>query len=120
MADAHRDLLLPPEWHIGAEFRLTAGVRRRHDGTLRANTHGFVHRIYDGPPYGSHRLLLRRNQVRFDATAVHRITGIFSNEEWTAVQFCPYPDRPWTQVWTNVWHWDYWWAELVNPLDRFN
>ena len=50
MADAHLDLLLPPGWIPGAYFRLTAGVRRRRDGSLRANTRGFVHRIYDGPP----------------------------------------------------------------------
>ena len=41
-ATGHRDLILPPEWHIGAEFRLTAWVHRRPDGTLRANTRSFV------------------------------------------------------------------------------
>ena len=50
MADAHRDLLLPPGWIPGAMFRLTEGVRRCEDGALRVNPHGFVHRIYDGPP----------------------------------------------------------------------
>ena len=38
MADAHLDLLLPPGWIPGAYFRLTAGVRRRRDGSLRANS----------------------------------------------------------------------------------
>ena len=114
MADAHRDLLLPRGWNIGAEFRLTAGVRRRH-GTLRANTHGFVHRIYAGPPCGPHRLHpLREFQVWFDATAVHRITGFYVDQEWTALQFCPAPDRPWEKVWTNVRRRKHWWAEIVN------
>ena len=119
MADAHRDLLLPPGWIPGARFRLTEGVRRCDDGALRANTHGFVHRIYDGPPDGSHRLHLRRTQVWFDATAEHRITGIYFDQEWTAVQFCPAPvRRPWVKVWTNVRHRNDWWAEIVN--DRVN
>ena len=120
MADAHLDLLLPPGWIPGAYFRLTAGVRRRHDGALRANTtHGFVHRIYDGPPDGSHRHHLRSTQVWFDATAAHRITGIYFDQEWTAVQFCPASDRrPWEKVWTNVRRGNQWWAEINN--DRFN
>ena len=115
MADAHLDLLLPPGWIPGAYFRLTAGVRRRRDGSLRANTGGFVHRVYDGPPDGTHRLHLRRSQVWFDATAEHRITGIYFDKTWTAVQFCPDPDRrPWEKVWTNVRKRNDWVADIVN------
>ena len=94
----HRDLILPPDWSPGAEFRLTAGVHRCHDGTLRANTRGFVHRMYAGPPDGTPHWPIPRIQMWFDATAVHRITGIFINEEWTAVQFCREPNRPWRKV----------------------
>ncbi len=116
MADAHLDLMLPPGWIPGSYFRLTAGVRPRRDGSLRANTRGFVHRVYDGPPDGTRRLHLRRS---FDATAEHRITGIYFDQEWTAVQFCPAPvRRPWEKVWTNVRHRNDWWAEIVN--DRAN
>ena len=115
MADAHLDLLLPPGWIPGAYFRLTAGVRRHRDGSLRANTRGFVHRIYAGPPDGTCRRHLRKS---FDATAEHCITGIFFGQEWTAVQFCPAPGRPWEKVWTNVRHGNDWWAEIVN--DRAN
>ena len=119
MADAHRDLLLPPGWIPGARFRLTEGVRRCDDGALRANTNGFVHRIYHGPPDGSPRRHLQIDEVWFDATAKHRITGIYFDKEWTAVQFCPAPDRrPLEKVWTNVRHRNHWWAEIVN--DRAN
>ena len=119
MADAHLDLLLPPGWIPGAYFRLTAGVHRRRDGSLRANTRGFVHRIYDGPPDGSCRPHFRRSQVWFDVTAEHRITGIYFDQEWTAVQFCPAPRRhPDVKLWTNVRHRNHWWAEIVN--DRAN
>ena len=115
MATVHRDRILPPDWSPGAEFRLTAGVHRCHDGTLRANTRGFVHRIYAGPPDGTHRRPIPRIQVWFDVTAVHRITGICFDQEWTAMQFHPHPDlRPWVKVWTNVRHRNAWWAEIVN------
>ena len=44
-------------------------------------------------------------QVWFDVTAEHRITGIYFDQEWTAVQFCPAPRRyPDVKVWTNVRH----------------
>ena len=120
-ATGHRDLLLPPEWHIGAEFRLTAGVHRRPDGTLRANTRGFVHGMYSGPPDGTQHRPIPRIQVWFDVTAVHRITGIYFDAKWTAVQFCSAPDRrPWEKVWTNVRREQEWWAESGNPVDRFN
>ncbi len=119
MADAHRDFLLPPGWIPGAMIRLTEGVRRCEDGALRVNPHGFVHRINDGPSDGTHRRHLRRTDVWFDATAEHRITGIYCDREWTAVQFCPAPGRrPYVKVWTNVGHRNHWWAEIVN--DRAN
>ena len=100
-------------------FRLTEGVRRCEDGALRVNPHGFVHRIYDGPPDddGSDRTEI--TDVWFHATAAHRITGIYFDREWTAVQFCPAQGRrPYVKVWTNVRHRNHWWAEIVN--DRAN
>ena len=115
MADAHRDFLLPPGWIPGAMFRLTEGVCRCEDGALRVNPHGFVHRIYDGPPgRPAHRALMKK-EVWFDVTAEHCITGIYFDTTWTAVQFCPDPDRrPWEKVWTNVRKRNDWLADIVN------
>ena len=114
MADAHRDFLLPPGWIPGAYFRLTRGVHRR-DGTLRSNTRGFVHRIYDGHPGRPARAALQKKDVWFDVTAQHCITGIYFDKKWTAVQFCPDPDRrPLEKVWTNVRKRNDWWADIVN------
>ncbi len=102
----HRDALIPPEWQIGAWFRFTRGVHQHRDGTLRANTRCFVHRIYSGPPDGTRRRPLGRDQVMFDATESHCVTAVCFDAEWTAVQFHPDPHtRPWDQmVWATVRH----------------
>ena len=117
MAVAMRDALMPLEWLPRAEFRLTKGVRwsRAHGKRRRANIHGFVHRFYLDPPDGNPHNPILQDDVWWDVTAVHRITGIFISEEWTSVQFCPQPvDYPNVKVWTNVRHWYTWWAELVH------
>ena len=125
MATVHRDLIFPPGWLPGAEFRLTASeVRVRRDGTLRdsGGQRDFVHRFYEGAPDGtSARLPIPQTELRIDVTAVHRITATHVDAKWTAVQFCPAPDQcPWQKVWANVRCWNSWWAELVNPLDTFH
>ena len=73
MATVHRDYVLPPDWSPGAEFRLTAGVHRCPDGTMRANTWGFVHRICRDPPEGNPHQPVPQADIWWDVTAVHRI-----------------------------------------------
>ena len=100
---AERDKMLPLGWGPGANFRLTP-------------IDGDDHQFYTEPFEGNPNKPLPQTFITWDVYAVHRITGIFITEDWTTVQFCPWPtDYPNSKVWVRVRHLNTWWAEIVNP-----
>ena len=95
------DLLHPPGWNIGVEFRFTANP----DGTRGR----LAHRVYDGPPDGHRRRHTPPTDLDVDFTQNFTIVAIFVSRKWLAVQFAVRERL----VWTNDRKHAAWWAEIV-------
>ncbi len=100
MAYVLRDAMMPLGWLPGAEFRLA---------NISGDVHPFYTELFDGNPHKP----IPQDVIWWDVTAVHRITGIFITEDWTTVQFCPWPTGwPNSTVWVRVRH------RQPTPLDK--
>ena len=81
---AERDAMMPLGWLPGAEFRLA---------NIDGDDHLFYLELFEGNPHKP----LPQKFIAWDVYAVHRI---FITEDWTTVQFCPWPtDWPDAKAW---------------------